>query len=237
MTEPTVVLVHGAFTDASSWRRLHEVLVGDGLMIKAPPNPLRGIGGGDADYTRSVIAQIDGPVLLVGHSYGGAVITAAGDAENVIGLVYVAGFAPEEGEDLGTLQSNFPASLAAAYFTPSPLPDGAAEFSLDPSGFHAVFAADLPADEAAFMAISQRPLSAVALSEPAPAPAWRVKPSWAVLPTADRAIHPELHRSSYERIGASVTEVEGASHVVMLSRPSDVADVIRAAVRDLVPAA
>ncbi|MEA2197619.1 MAG: hypothetical protein QOJ25_1670 [Solirubrobacteraceae bacterium] len=237
MSDPTVVLVHGAFADASSWRRVYKELAADGLMVTAPPNPLRGLSGGDLEYTRSVIARIDGPVLLVGHSYGGSIITAAGDADNVIGLVYVAGFAPDEGEDLGTLQSKFPASLAAASFTPSALPGGGVEFSLDPSGFHAAFAADLPADEAAFMAISQRPLSGVALGEPAPAPAWRVKPSWAVLPTADRAIHPELHRFSYERIGASVTEVEGASHVVMLSRPSVVAEVVRAAVHALVPTA
>jgi pimeloyl-ACP methyl ester carboxylesterase len=236
MSAATIVLVHGAFADASSWRRLHEELAGNGLTIKAPPNPLRGISGGDAEYTQSVIAQIDGPVLLVGHSYGGAVITAAGVADNVVGLVYVAGFAPDAGEDLGTLQANFPASLAGPYITASPLPDGDLEFSLNPSGFHKVFAADLPTAEAEFMAISQRPLSGVAFSEPAPAPAWRSKPSWAVLPTADGAIHPEVHRFSYERIGATVTKVEGASHVVMLSRPGVVAEVVRAAVRALLPA-
>jgi pimeloyl-ACP methyl ester carboxylesterase len=235
MSDPTVVLVHGAFTDASSWRRLYEELAGDDLMIKAPPNPLRGIGGGDAEYTKSVIAQIDGPVLLVGHSYGGAVISAAGAADNVVGLVYVAGFAPDEGETLAALQSNFPAAPSGQYFTASPLSVGGTEFSLDPSGFHEVFAADLPESEAAFMAISQRPLSGVALAEPAPAPAWRSRRSWGVLPTADRAIHPELHRFSYDRMGAMVTEVEGASHVVMMSRPDVVAEVVREAVRALVP--
>jgi pimeloyl-ACP methyl ester carboxylesterase len=235
MSDPTVVLVHGAFADASSWRRLYEKLAGDGLMIKAPPMSLRGISGGDAEYTKSVIAQIDGPVLLVGHSYGGAVITAAGGADNVVGLVYVAGFAPDEGETLAGLQSNFPAAPAGEYFTPSPLPDGGTEFSLDPGGFHDVFAADLPEPEAAFMAISQRPLSAAALAEPAPTPAWRSKPSWAVLPTADRAIHPELHRYSYDRIGATITEVDGASHVVMLSRPDVVAETVRNAIHALAP--
>lgn len=237
MSDPTIVLVHGAFADASSWRRLYEELAGDGLTIKAPPNPLRGIGGGDVEYTKSVIAQIDGPVLLVGHSYGGAVITAAGAADNVVGLVYVAGFAPDEGETLAALQSNFPAAPAGPYFTPSSLPDGGTEFSLDPSGFREVFAADLSESEAAFMAIAQRPISGVALAEPAPAAAWHSKPSWGVLPTADRAIHPDLHRFSYDRMGAMVTEVDGASHVVMLSRPDVVAEVVRDAVHALVPTA
>jgi pimeloyl-ACP methyl ester carboxylesterase len=236
MSAPTIVLVHGAFADASSWRRLYDELAGNGLTIKAPANPLRGLSGGDAEYTQSVIAPIDGPVLLVGHSYGGAVITAAGVADNVVGLVYVAGFAPDEGEDLGTLQSNFPASIAGPYITPSPRPDGDVELTLDPSGFHKAFAADLPAAEADFMAVSQRPLSAVAFSEPAPAPAWRSRPSWAVLPTADGAIDPEVHRFSYRRMGATVTEVRGASHAVMLSRPGVVAEVVRAAVRALLPA-
>jgi pimeloyl-ACP methyl ester carboxylesterase/MFS family permease len=236
MSDPTIVLVHGAFTDASSWRRLYRELAGDGLMIKAPPNPLRGIGGGDAEYTKSVIAQIDGPVLLVGHSYGGALITAAGAADNVVGLVYVAGFAPDEGETLAALQANFPATPAAAHFSPSSLPDGGTDFLLEPTGFREAFAADLPESEAAFMAISQRPLSAVALGEPAPTPAWRSKPSWGVLPTADGAIHPDLHRFSYDRMGAMVTEVEGASHAVMLSRPDVVGEVVRDAVHALVPA-
>ena len=235
MTNPTIVLVHGAFTDASSWRRLYDDLTRDGLMVKAPANPLRGIGF-DADYTQSVIAQIEGPVLLVGHSYGGAVITAVGNADNVVGLVYVAGYAPDEGESLQELGSNFPASLAGPYPRPSVLRDGSTEFTLDPSGFRDVFAADLPAEDAAFMAIAQRPLAAVAFTEPAPAPAWRSKPSWAVLPTADRAIHPDVHRFSYDRIGATVTKVEGASHAVMLSRPDVVAQVVRAGLRSPVGA-
>jgi pimeloyl-ACP methyl ester carboxylesterase len=114
---------------------------------------------------------------------------------------------------------------------PSPLPDGGTELSIDPRGFHEAFCADLPDAEAAFMAISQRPLSGVAFGEKAPAAAWRTRPSWAVLPTADGAIHPDVHRFSYDRMGATVTVVDGASHVVMLSRPAVVADVVRAAVR------
>jgi pimeloyl-ACP methyl ester carboxylesterase len=235
MADPTIVLVHGAFADASSWSRLYAELAGDGLAIKAPPNPLRGVTVEDAEYTKGVIEQIDGPVLLVGHSYGGAVITASGVADNVVGLVYVAGFAPDEGEDLGTLQSKFPPPVAGSYIKPSPLPDGGAEFTIDPSGFHQAFCADLPDAEAAFMAISQRPISGVAFGEKAPAPAWRTRPSWAVLPTADGAIHPDVHRFSYDRMGATVTVVEGASHVVMLSRPAVVAGVVRQAVRGSAP--
>ncbi len=198
MADPTIVLVHGAFADASSWSQLYAELAGDGLVIKAPPNPLRGVTGGDAEYMKCVIEQIEGPVLLVGHSYGGAVITAAGVADNVAGLVYVAGFGPDEGEDLGALQSNFPAPVAGPYIKASPLPDGGGEFTINPSGFHEAFCADLPAAQAAFMAISQRPLSGVAFGEKAPTPAWRTRPSWAVLPTADGAIHPDVHRFSYD---------------------------------------
>jgi pimeloyl-ACP methyl ester carboxylesterase len=145
MAEPTIVLVHGAFADASSWSRLYAELAGNGLAIKAPPNPLRGVTVEDAEYTKGVIEQIEGPVLLVGHSYGGAVISASGVADNVAGLVYVAGFAPDEGEDLAALQSNFPPPVAGPYIKPSPLPDGGTEFTIDSSGFHQAFCADLPA--------------------------------------------------------------------------------------------
>jgi pimeloyl-ACP methyl ester carboxylesterase len=231
MADPTLILVHGAFADASSWSRLYAELANDGVSVKAPPNPLRGVTAGDDDYTKSIIAQVDGPVLLVGHSYGGAVITAAGMAENVVGLVYVAAFAPDAGEDLGGLQANYPPPVAGPYITPSQAPGGVTEFSIAANGFHEAFCADLPVGEAAFMAISQRPLSGVAFGEKAPVAAWRTKPSWAVLPTADGAIHPDVHRFSYERMNANVTTVEGASHVVMLSQPRIVADVVRDAVR------
>jgi pimeloyl-ACP methyl ester carboxylesterase len=228
MAEATVVLVHGAFADASSWRGVHDHLAQAGVAVLAPPNPLRGIAG-DAEYLSSVLAQIDGPVLLVGHSYGGAVITVAGTACNVVGLVYVAAFAPDQGENLTDLQAPFAPPAAGPYFRPSPLPDGTPEFSIDPAAFHEVFAADVDAAQAAFMAVSQRPLAGVAFGETVAEAAWRERPSWAVLPTADGAINPELHRFSYERMNATVTEVEGASHVVMLSQPAVVAGVVREA--------
>ena len=230
-TDPTVVLVHGAFADASGFRGLYDELLGEGVAMIAPPNPLRGLTGGDGEYLQRVIAEIDGPVLLVGHSYGGSVITAAGIADNVVGLVYISGFAPDEGEDLTELQSKFPSPGIIPYIVEHKLADGGSEFTLAPDGFHESFCADIPADDAAFLAISQRPLAGVALTEAAPTPAWRSRPVWAVLPTADRCIDPGVHRFSYTRMGAEITEVEGASHVVMISHPKKVAEVVMAAVR------
>jgi pimeloyl-ACP methyl ester carboxylesterase len=224
MVDPTVVLVHGAFADASSWRGVFEALESDGRKVLAPPSPLRGLES-DAEYISAITGSVDGPVLLVGHSWGGAVITVAGVAENVVGLVYVAGFAPDEGESLGALQAGFAAPPAAGHFLPAEIPGGV-EVAIDPAAFAEVFAADIDPADAAFMAIAQRPLSAMALEERAAAAAWRTKPSWAVLPTQDSAIHPDVHRFSYERAGARTTEVPGASHVVMISNPGIVAGVI-----------
>jgi len=152
-------------------------------------------------------------------------------ADNVVGLVHVAGLAPDEGKVLVEFQSKFPAAVAGPYIKPSPLPNGGTEFTIDPSGFHEAFCADLPDAEAAFIEISQRPISGVVYTEKAPAPAWRTGLSWAVLPTADGVIHPDVHGFSYDRMGAAVTIAEGTSHVVMLSRPAVVADVVREAVR------
>jgi pimeloyl-ACP methyl ester carboxylesterase len=231
MANPTIVLVHGAFADASGFRGLCDELFGEDVTVVAPPNPLRGLSGGDGEYLKAVIGEIEGPVLLVGHSYGGSVITAAGTADNVVGLVYISGFAPDEGENLTDLQSKFPAPGIIPYVVEHQLPDGGKEFTLAPEGFHDSFCADIPADDAAFYAISQRPLASVALTEAAPTPAWRSRPAWAVLPTADRCIDPGVHRFSYERMGATVTEIEGASHVVMISHPREVAEVVMTAVR------
>jgi pimeloyl-ACP methyl ester carboxylesterase len=224
MTDPTVVLIHGAFADASSWRGVFDALGPDGRKVLAPANPLRGLAG-DAEYISALIGAIDGPVLLVGHSYGGAVITVAGVAENVVGLVYVAGFVPDEGESLGTLQAGFPAPAAATHILPAEIPGGA-EVTLDPAAVGEVFAADVDPADVAFMAIAQRPLAATAFGEPAAAAAWKSKPTWAVLPTEDAAINPDVHRFAYERAGAITTEAPGASHVVMISHPDLVAGVI-----------
>jgi pimeloyl-ACP methyl ester carboxylesterase len=228
MSHPTIVLVHGAFADASTWRPVYDHLNRDGYSVLAPPNPLRGISH-DVSYVESVFDQIDGPVVLVGHSYGGAVITVAGSSDKVAGLVYVAGVVPDEGESVNDLQGRFPSLAMGPLVRPAELADGSVEISIDPARFPDVFGADLPADEAAFRAISQRTVAATAFDDPATAAAWREKPSWAVFGTGDRPVAPELHRFSYDRAGSKVTEVDGASHLVMLSQPETVAGVIREA--------
>ena len=213
MAGPTIVLVHGAFADASGFRGLYDELSGEDVTIVAPPNPLRGLSGGDGEYLKAVVGEIDGPVLLVGHSYGGSVITAAGTADNVVGLVYISGFAPDEGENLTDLQSKFPAPGIIPYIVEHQLPEGGSEFTLAREGFHESFCADIGA----------------ALGDPR-RPRRGVAPA-AVLPTADRCIDPGVHHFSYERMGATVTEIEGASHVAMISHPKEVAEVVMAAVR------
>jgi pimeloyl-ACP methyl ester carboxylesterase len=240
MTEPTshnapltVVLVHGAFADSSSWDGVVQQLQAAGTEVRAAPNPLRGISH-DSAYVASFLEQIDGPVLLVGHSYGGAVITnAATDAENVVGLVYVAAFAPDEGERLGEATPTSKDSVLNTVLVPLRYPTGqdgetAVEFVIDPAGFHDAFAADLPDERTAVMAVTQRPVSELAFSEASGTPAWKSLPSWTVLATPDRAAGSDLVRSMAERAGAEITEVEG-SHVIMISRPDVVADVIMTA--------
>jgi pimeloyl-ACP methyl ester carboxylesterase len=232
MTSPTIVLVHGAFADASTWRRVYDHLARDGHTVLAPPNPLRGLPY-DASYLETLIGQIDGPVVLVGHSYGGAVITVAGSSDKVAGLVYVAGVMPDEGESVNDLQGRFPALAMGPLVQPTQLSDESVEISIDPARFPDVFGADLPADDAAFRAISQHPVAASAFDDPATAVAWREKPSWAVFGTGDRPVAPALQRFSYDRAGSKVTEVDGASHLLMLSQPEIVAGVIREAVTAL----
>jgi pimeloyl-ACP methyl ester carboxylesterase len=226
----TVVLVHGAFADSSSWNGVVERLQAAGVQVAAPPNPLRGIAH-DSAYVESFIRQIPGPVLAVGHSYGGAVISnAASGAENVVGLVFVAAFAPDEGERLGEATSTSKDAVLGTALVPLQYPTGndgdtAVEFAIDPDKFHEVFAADLPAEQAAVMAATQRPVAELAFSEPSGTPAWKSLPSWTVLASPDLAAGTDLVRSMAERAGATITEVEG-SHVIMVSRPDVVADVI-----------
>src|SRR2546430_1228368 len=228
MSKPTVLLVHGAFGDASSWRSVFQLLEGDEYTVLAPAMPLRGVAG-DASYLGAVIDQLDGPVVLVGHSYSGCVITVAGASDKVAGLVYVAGFVPDEGESIADLQARYPSLAMGNFLQPRPLSDGGVELSVDPQRFHDLFCADVADADAEFMAHAQRPLLATAFEEPAAAAAWRVKPSWGVFGTGDRPISPDLHRFSYGRAGSTVTEVDGASHFVMLSKPDIVAAVIREA--------
>jgi pimeloyl-ACP methyl ester carboxylesterase len=229
MSKPTIVLVHGAFGDASSWRSVYDLLDGDEYTVIAPANPLRGLAS-DASYLEGLIEQLDGPVVLVGHSYGGPVITVAGDSDKVAGLVYVAGLAPDEGESVSDLQDRYPPLAMGNVLQPRELPDGGAELSVDPERFHDVFAADVSDADAAFRAHAQRPVAPDAFQESATAAAWRAKPSWAVFGTGDLPVGPALHRFQYDRAGSTVTEVEGASHFLMLSEPEVVARVIREAV-------
>ena len=240
MSRPTVVLIHGAFADASGWAGVAAELAGDDVEVIAPPNHLRGVSA-DAAYVTSVLDQLEGPVVLVGHSYGGAVITAAGNHDNVAALVYVAGYALDEGETLGELQSRFPDSPLAANlrYTPFPVAGGepGTDVSVDPDAFPHVFAADVPIETTRFMAQSQRPLSAAAFTEPAGPPAWRSKPTWGIVSGSDTTINPDVERFGYQRAGMTVTEVDGASHAVFLSQPAAVAAVIREAVAAVVPVA
>jgi pimeloyl-ACP methyl ester carboxylesterase len=236
-SQPTVVLVHGAFADASSWNDVIERLQADGVRVTAPPNPLRGISI-DAAYIASLLDQIPGPVLAVGHSYGGAVITnAASKAKNVVGLVYVAGFAPDEGETLADVETHSKDSVLNSALVPLQYPTGqgaetAPEFAIDPAKIHEVFASDLPAGQTAVMAATQRPISGLAFSEPSGVPAWRILPSWAVVPTGDKAVGSDAVRSMAERAQATIIELEG-SHVIMMSKPQAVADVILTALEDV----
>jgi len=232
-TTPTVVLVHGAFADGSSWNGVIERLQAKGIKTVAPANPLRGISI-DSDYTASVFAQIDGPVLAVGHSYGGAVITnAATNADNVVGLVYVAAFAPEEGEVLGEVEAGSQDSVLNSALVPRTYPTAsggsATEFSIDPAKARDAFAGDLSDEQAALIAATQRPVAEHAFSEPNGPPAWKRLPSWAVVATGDKAAGTDVVRSMAERAGATITELDG-SHVIMVSQPEAVANVILEAV-------
>jgi pimeloyl-ACP methyl ester carboxylesterase len=237
---PTIVLVHGAFADASSWNGVAELLQQQGHTVVAPANPLRGIAF-DSAYIASAINQIHGPVVLVGHSYGGAVNTnAATSTPNVIGLVYVAAFAPDEGERLGEVEEGSKDSVLNTALVPLQFPTGngdetATEFAIDPDKFHDAFAADLPAEQTALMAATQRPVAESAFSEANGPPAWKSLPSWAVVATGDTAAGADITRSMAERAGADIVELEG-SHVIMISQPQAVTDQILKAVAAAIPA-
>lgn len=234
MTAPTVVLVHGAFAESSSWNAVVGHLQRETLEVVAAANPLRSVGG-DAQYVRDVVASIDGPVVLVGHSYGGMVITeaAAGNTQ-VLGLVYVAAFAPESGETAFALSSKFPGSTLGEALTAYPVATGGNELAIRPEVFGEQFAADVDADLSALMAATQRPVTETALTDglPAAEPAWRTIPSWFVFGSEDRNIPAELIRFMAERADArSSTEVPGASHAIAVSHPVVVAETILTAVQ------
>ncbi|KUN23125.1 hypothetical protein AQJ11_24510 [Streptomyces corchorusii] len=231
---PTVVLVHGAFADASSYAEVIPRLIARGLDVVAPAVPNRSLIG-DAAYVADIVRQIDGPVVLVGHSYGGAVITVAGTEDNVSALVYLAGYALEEGESLGELQGRFPDSdlAGALVYTPFPVEGSdqpGTDVSVQPGKFPAIFAADVDPRLASALAVSQRPLAALAFTEAAPAAAWKTKPSWGLVASADHTINPDVERYGYRRAGMTTVEVD-SSHLVMLAHPERVVRLIEDAVR------
>lgn len=229
----TVALVHGAFADSSGWNGVIERLLADNIPVKALVNPLRGVAA-DSAYVASAMRQIPGRVLAVGHSYGGAVITnAATTADNVVGLVYVAAFAPDEGETLMDIEGRTRDSVLLNALRPNEYPTGtgsgsAVEFSIDPASFRQAFAADLPEQEAAVMSATQRPIAESSFGEKSGPPAWKKLPSWAVVATGDKTAGADVVMSMAQRAGAQITEVD-SSHVLMISHPDIVADVVRTA--------
>jgi pimeloyl-ACP methyl ester carboxylesterase len=230
--KPTIVLVHGAFADGSGWAGITERLQGRGYTVVAPANPLRGVAS-DAAYLRSFLTTISGPIVLVGHSYGGVVITnAATGNPNVKALVYVAAYAPDEGESISALSVLVPGGMigpATLTIVPFPAPDGstALEGIITPSVFREVFAADLPTRTVAVMASAQRPAALQLLGEPSGVPAWKTIPSWYLVAGRDNAIGTDLERFMAKRIPhVSAIEVKGASHAVMISHPETATQLI-----------
>jgi pimeloyl-ACP methyl ester carboxylesterase len=225
MAEPVknIVLVHGAFADGSGWRGVADILRKDGYKVSVVQEPLTSLAD-DVAATRRVLDLQQGPTLLVGHSYGGVVITEAGDAPNVAGLVYIAAFIPDKGESAVSLLGTAPAANNDLRATKDDF------LYLDPAAFPRDFAADLPPAQAKFMAHSQAMLAKAAGGATVTAPAWRQKKSWALVATRDHNINPDLERTMAKRAGAKTIEVAG-SHAVYLSKPNDVARLIERAAK------
>jgi pimeloyl-ACP methyl ester carboxylesterase len=227
-----VLLVHGAFADGSMWTGVISELQAAGIGVIAVASPLRSLAS-DAAYVASAVAEIDGPVLLAGHDYGGAVITAAGSAAaNVAGLVYAAAFAPDEGESALDITGRFHGSHLMSALCPATFPgvDGApaVELYIDREAYPRVFAADLPYRLAAAAAAAQRPITAAAFEEKSPAAAWKTAPSWYIVATADQVIPPEGQQFMARRAGAHTIAID-ASHAIALTQPAAVAGHIAAA--------
>jgi pimeloyl-ACP methyl ester carboxylesterase len=221
----SVVLVHGGFVDGSGWESVHQALTKKGYRVSIVQHPTVSLAD-DVAYTKRAIAALDGPVILVGHSYGGVVITEAGTDEKVAALVYIAAFAPDEGESVSSLIQNPPPGAPVPPILP---PDDGFLF-LDRAKFRASFAADVEASAAAFMADSQVPWGVRALEGRVSHPAWRAKPSWYLVATDDRMIPPEAQRAMSKRAGATVVEVKG-SHAVYVSQPQAVTSLIEQAIQ------
>jgi pimeloyl-ACP methyl ester carboxylesterase len=221
--KPTIVLVHGAFADGSAWSKVIPILQRDGYNVIAVQNPLTSLAT-DVETTKRVVAAQPGPVVLVGHSYGGAVITgAAAGSPNVKALVFIAAFAPDSGEPIGAFGEKYPAPLGAAL-----RPDKAGFLYIDPAQFHTVFAADLPVAETRVMAATQKPIIGNVFGATVDQATWRTIPSWYLVAQDDRAINPDLERFYAKRMGARTTEIK-SSHVPFLSHPVVVARLIEQA--------
>ena len=218
-----VVLVHGGFVDGSGWQPVYDLLKQDGYRVSVVQNPTLSLEG-DADATRMILDRQDGPTILVGHSYGGAVISEAGTHPKVAALVYIAAFAPDKGESVNTLIADPPPGAPV----PPILPPVNGFLFLDRDKFHASFAGDLPAAQAEFLADAQVPWGVDALAGVVNEPAWRSKPSWYLVATDDHMIPPPAQRAMSERAGSTVVEVAG-SHAVYVSQPAAVADLIKQA--------
>lgn len=234
--KPTIVLVHGAFAESASWNAVATQLSKRGYRVVAAANPLRSVRA-DANYVASVIRSIDGRVVLVGHSYGGSVISSAAVGNpQVKALVYVAAFAPSQGESALELSNRFKGStLGSALDKPIKLPEGGNELSIRQERFRDQFAADVPVVDAARMAVTQRPIAEAALGEASGEPAWRGVPSWFIFGTADKNIPAEALRFMADRAGSKKTvAIEGASHVVMVSHPQAVAQLIMKAATETI---
>jgi pimeloyl-ACP methyl ester carboxylesterase len=221
MSDTTIVLVHGAFADSSSWNGVVEPLQAEGHSVVAAANPLRGLAS-DAEAVSDVVRSIEGPVVLVGHSYGGMVITnVAADAGDITGLVYVAAFAPDAGESAFELSAKFPGSTLGDAVRPTPRSDGTTDLTIAQELFHEQFCADVPADEANRMAVTQRPVTLEALQEPSgDRPLWKDVPSWFVFAEEDRNIPAELEHYMAKRAGAEHTYAcPHAAHALSVSNP------------------
>jgi pimeloyl-ACP methyl ester carboxylesterase len=229
-TKPTIVLVHGAFADASGWNGVISELNREGYRTVATANPLRSLAG-DAASVSAVIKSIPGDVVLVGHSYGGLVITeAASSNDNVKALVYVAGFIPEPGESAFTLSTKFPGSTLGDVLQPVALPDGNQDLYIQPDKFHAQFAADLAEDVTTLMAATQRPVTQAALSEPTTVATWKGLPSYTIYGSADLNIPAAVQSFMADRAAVvKAVEVEGGSHALMVSHPDEVSAIIEEA--------
>jgi pimeloyl-ACP methyl ester carboxylesterase len=233
---PTVVLVHGAFTDASSWWAVVLRLLGSGHRVLAPPLTLRSLSH-DSDDIEAFVERVDGPVLLVGHGYGAAVATVAGRARNVVGLMFVSGYALERGESIGDLRDSFPPVEASRHFAGAQYRDGSGgygtEITVEIERFPSLVADGVPSDEASVLAVSQRPIAVSVLEERAGAEAWRTKPSWGVVSTNDLTVSPDLQRFVYRRARCREVIALPGPYLVTQTHAPDIVRFIQAAAAEL----